>query len=77
MHTLKSIRALLGVTQRELGAGVGCSQGNIGNYETGQSLPVPVALRLIDFAANRGMSLCLDQIYGRLPLPPAAQIAEA
>ncbi len=76
MQTLKPIRSLLGVTQKELGVGIECSQGNIANYESGlQSMPVHVAVRLIDFALGRGLSVTLDQVYGRDPLPELAQPA--
>lgn len=73
MQTLKPLRSLLGVTQKELGVGIECSQGNIANYESGlQSMPVQVALRLIDFALGRGLVVSLDQVYGREPLPDQA-----
>lgn len=73
MQTLKPIRSLLGVTQKELGVGIECSQGNIANYESGQqSMPVHVALRLIDFSLGRGLVVSLDQVYGREPLPESA-----
>jgi putative transcriptional regulator len=70
MQTLKPIRSLLGVTQKELGVGIECSQGNVANYESGQqSMPVHVAKRLIDYAFGRGLVLSLDQVYDRAPLP--------
>lgn len=69
MHTLKPIRANLGATQKEMADGIGCSQGNVANYERGQTLPPDMAKRVIDFAASRGLPLTMGQIYGMEPLP--------
>ncbi len=68
MHKLKTIRAKLNFTQKEVAAGIGCSQGNVANYEAGQSMPVPVAQRLLDFAGRNGLAITLDQIYGLAPI---------
>lgn len=69
MATIKQIRALLGVTQRELADGLGCTQGNVANYERGQTLPPDAARRLIEFALGRGLALTYDHIYGAAELP--------
>lgn len=69
MHNLKSIRELLGVTQQAMAEGIGCTQGNVGHYERGQTLPPDMARKLIDFASTFGVSLSFDHIYGVLPLP--------
>lgn len=69
MHNLKSIRLLLGVSQQAMASGLGCSQGNVGNYERGQTLPPNAAKNLIAFAAGLGVELTYDQIYGGEPLP--------
>lgn len=69
MSLIKEIRERLGVTQTDLGRALGCTQGNIGHYERGQPLPVDKAERLIDFAASKRLTLSLDQIYGRKPIP--------
>ena len=76
MHTLKSIRVKLNATQKEVAAGIGCSQGNVANYERGQSIPVPVAQKLLDFAGHHGFVITLDQVYGLTPLPDFAPAAE-
>lgn len=68
MHTLKTIRARLGTTQKEFASGLGCSQGNVANYERGQALPPEAAKRVIAFAASKGMQLTMGQIYGLEPL---------
>ena len=72
MNEVKAIRERLGVTQTELGAAIGCTQGNVGHYERGQTLPPEAAKRLIGFAASRGLALTLDQIYGLTPLDAPA-----
>lgn len=79
MNEVKAIRERLGVTQTELGAAIGCTQGNVGHYERGQTLPPEAAKRLIGFAASRGLALTLDQIYGLQPLGdvPAADSTPA
>lgn len=70
MSTIKAIRERLGLTQEELGKGIGCTQGNVGHYERGQQiLPPDRAGVLIDFASSRGLALTMDQIYGRAMLP--------
>lgn len=60
-----------------MAAGLGCRQSNVANYEAGQSIPVPMAQRLIAFAGNRGLVISLDQIYGLAPLPEMAKAGEA
>lgn len=69
MSNLKSIRERLGVTQQALADGIGCTQGNIGHYERGQTLPPRVAKELIDFAADMGLRITFDHVYGSMPLP--------
>ena len=69
MNTLKQIRAMLGSTQKDVAAALGCTQGNVANYERGQSIPVDVARKLIDFCAREGLCISLDQLYGLQPLP--------
>lgn len=73
MHNLKSIRERLGLTQQALADGLGCTQGNIGHYEKGQTVTPEVARRLISFAANLGLELTFDHIYSNKPLPELAQ----
>ena len=72
MHKLKQIRHLLGVTQKEMAASIGCNQSNVANYECGQSVPVPAAQMLISFAARKGLAISLDHVYGMNPLPEIA-----
>ncbi|WP_369663517.1 helix-turn-helix domain-containing protein [Variovorax sp. V116] len=68
MRNIKSIRERLGVTQQVLADGIGCTQGNIGHYECGQTMPPKVARRLIEFAKGRGFRITFDDIYGDEPL---------
>lgn len=69
MSRIKEIRERLGLTQEEFGQAIGCTQGNVGHYERGQVLLPDRAARLIEFASQRGLSLTLDIVYGREPLP--------
>lgn len=69
MHKLKPIRERLGVTQQVLADGIGCTQGNIGHYERGQTLLPDVAAKLIEFAAQRGLVITFDHVYGDAELP--------
>lgn len=65
MSTIKAIRQRLGLTQSELAAGIGCTQGNIGHYENkGQTVPPDVAKRLIAFAASKGERIAYEDVYG-------------
>lgn len=73
MNTIKSIRERLGVTQAALAEGIGCTQGNVGHYERGQTVPPDMARRLIAFAGARGHRVSYDDIYGD---PQAALSAE-
>lgn len=65
MSTFKEIRERLGVTQVELGAHLGRTQGNISHYETGMTVPPETAKRLIVFAKSRGVHLTLEDVYGK------------
>lgn len=69
MNNVKSIRKVLNVTQQELADGVQMTQGNISNYERGQTVPPDVAGRIIAFASGRGVDLTFDHIYGLKPIP--------
>jgi putative transcriptional regulator len=64
----KLIRTRLGVTQAEIAAPLGVTQSNISFYETGQTVPPPVAGKLIAYAKKRGVKLTFDDIYGDSPL---------
>jgi putative transcriptional regulator len=72
MSTIKAIRDRLGLTQTELAEGIGCTQGNVGHYEKGQTVPPDAAKRLIVFAASRGVAITYEDIYGPVRLPKRA-----
>ena len=69
MHNLKPIRERLGVTQQAMADGIGCTQGNIGHYERGQTLPPDMARKVIDFCASKGLAITFDHVYGSTALP--------
>lgn len=61
----KLIRSRLGVTQAEIAVPLGVTQSNVSFYESGgQTVPPPVASKLIAFARTRGVVLTFDDIYG-------------
>ena len=64
MNRIKSIRERLQITQTELAAGIGRSQGNVAFYERGQTVPPDVAKSLIVFARERGHEVTYTDIYG-------------
>lgn len=76
MSNVKTIRERLGVTQKVLADGIGCTQGNIGHYENGQTVPPDAARALITFASTRGLAITFDHIYGDAVLP-AVDIAQS
>jgi len=76
-HRLRSIRKQLRITQQVLAAAIGCVQGNVANYERGQTLPPAMARKLIDFCGSKGLAIGFDHVYGDAPLPPAASAPTA
>lgn len=64
MNRIKTIRDRLHVTQAELAAGLGRSQGNVAFYEKGQTVPPDVAKSLIVFARAKGHEVTYMDIYG-------------
>jgi putative transcriptional regulator len=77
MNTIKSIRTHLGMSQRAMAEGIGCTQPNIGFYERGQSIPPRVAAKLIELAVANGVDLTYDHIYGLRELPWAVESSPA
>lgn len=67
MNPIKSIRDRLGMTQAQLAEGMGCTQGNVGHYEKGQTVPPDAAKRLIAFALEKGVAVSYEDIYGAVP----------
>ena len=63
MNTFRAIRESLGVTQAEMGAVLGVSQGNVSFYEKGQTVPPTVAAKLIEFSRSKGKVLSYDDVY--------------
>ena len=64
MNAIKSIRTRMGLTQAALAEAIGCTQGNVGQYENrGQTMPPDMARKLIQFADSKGLALTFDDIY--------------
>ena len=64
MNKVLEIRKRLDMSQREFGAEICCTQGNVSHYEArGQRVPVDVAKSIIELAKTRGVQLSLDDIY--------------
>ena len=67
---IKRIRLCMGMTQQQFADMLGCSQGNIGHYETrDQVVPPDVARKLIAEAAKRGSRVTYEDIYGTVDEP--------
>jgi putative transcriptional regulator len=76
MNSIQSIRERLGVTQSVFGDGIGCTQGNVGHLERGQTVMPPVAEKIIEFAKSKGLEIGFDHIYGNAPLPDLTEPAK-
>jgi putative transcriptional regulator len=67
---IKRIRLCMGLTQQQFADMLGCSQGNIGHYETrDQMVPPDMAKKLITEAAKRGSAVTYEDIYGVITEP--------
>ena len=67
---IKRIRLCLGLTQQQFADMLGCTQGNIGHYETrDQMVPPETAKKLIAEAAKRGSVVSYEDIYGEVDEP--------
>ncbi|MCE3604001.1 helix-turn-helix transcriptional regulator [Massilia sp. P8910] len=73
MNSIAHIRARLGITQAVMAKGIDVSQGNVSNYEGGQSMPPDVAARLIRHAAPAGSAISHNNVYA----PPAGAHGDA
>lgn len=73
MNQVARIRKQLEVTQSVLADGLGVTQGNVSQYERGQTVPPHVARRLIDFASKQGVAISYDDIYGARKQPTTTQ----
>lgn len=72
MRPIQIIRSRLGVSQSEMAEALGCRQNNVSLYERGQAIPPGVAARLIEFAAQRGLRITYDHVYGGSDVPRMA-----
>lgn len=77
MNQIKAIRDLLGLTQTAFAEGIDCTQGNVGHYEGGQTVPPERALAVINFAERLGLPLTMGQVYGTEPLPATHNLPHA
>ncbi|WCM86674.1 helix-turn-helix domain-containing protein [Acidovorax sp. NCPPB 3576] len=75
MQNLRIIRQRLGITQRVVADGIGCTQGNVGHYENGQTVPPAMARKLIAFCKSQGLPITFEHIYEDAKLPePTAKV---
>lgn len=63
MNPIANIRARLGVTQAAMADALGVTQGNVSNYERGQTIPPDVARLLIEYANSLGTRITFNDIY--------------
>lgn len=68
MNPIYDIRARLGVTQAAMAQGIGVTQGNVSNYERGQTMPPDVAGRLIAYAKTLGHTITHNDVYAPPPI---------
>lgn len=61
------------MTQKAMGLGIGVTQGNISNYERGQTMPPDVADKLIAYAKKLGHVITHNDIYAPLTAKPKRQ----
>lgn len=54
--------------------GLRVTQGNVSNYEKGQTVPPDVAKLLIAYAASLGVSITFNDVYGSSELAPSNPI---
>lgn len=56
------------MSQSVIAAAIGVSQSNVSFYERGQTIPPAVAEKLIKYAAEAGLPLTYDHVYGAAEL---------
>lgn len=64
MNSFLAIRKRLDMTQAEIAAPLGVTQGNVSFYENGQTVPPAIAAKLIDLAKSKGIEINFDDVYG-------------
>ncbi len=62
-YPFRTIRDTLGMTQQAIADELGLTQGNISFYERGQTVPPPIAAKLIELAKTRGHVITFDSVY--------------
>jgi putative transcriptional regulator len=65
----KTIRERIGVRQGEMGLVLGCTPANVSLMDKGQTVRPETAKKLIVLAAQRGLHITLNHVYGVDPLP--------
>lgn len=76
MNSISHIRARLGVTQSEMARGIGVTQGNVSNYERGQTIPPDKVDKLISYALSLGHKITHNDVYGPPPAQPKRRAAD-
>lgn len=81
MNSIRRIRKAAGLSQAQLAATLKVSQSAISQYERGAIQPgIKQAKRLVELAADSGLSVSLDQVY-EFPeasrAPPTQELSHA
>lgn len=64
MNNVREIRTRLDMSQADLASAIGVTQGNVSHIEQGRQTLMPAhAMRLIEIAAERGVTISFDDIY--------------
>lgn len=65
MNNLRAIRKHIKLSQAELAKLIGCTQGNIGHYESkNQTIKPDVAQKILAVAKDHGLVVSLEYLYG-------------
>jgi putative transcriptional regulator len=76
-NNLKAIRKLLKLSQAELAKLIGCTQSNIGHYESkGQRIRQEIAQRIVAVAKAKGVSITFEDIYGEINMEQITIVKE-
>ena len=63
-NRFRQVREQLGLTQAQLAARIGVTQGSVSFYESGQITPPPDVVRILIAAAKKhGFAVTYDDIY--------------
>jgi len=76
-NNLRTIRKLLKLSQAELAKLIGCTQSNIGHFESkGQRIRQELAQRIVVAAKAKGRNITFEDIYGEMNMDKITIVEE-